>query len=219
MLYLAHKLLQRELAKDLKQRLISSPDWVDGRETALGRAKQIKRNFQLKLGDSYKKFTQEILEVLRNDSSLQAYAMPTKFFSILFSRTGEGMFYGPHCDMPYHANGRRDLSFTIFLNDSSEYEGGELILNIPPLRQSIKLNAGEIIVYPTKYLHEVLKVTSGERFVCVGWIQSQISSDLDRDILWTMRKGLSELKKIENSESAFETLNLAYFNIYKRFMD
>jgi len=219
MLYFASKLIKAEIAKGLKERLLASSDWIDGRETALGKAKERKRNFQLKAGNSYNTFAREILSILEKDQGFQNYALPARVFSLLFSRTGPGMFYGPHTDMPHHKQGRRDLSFTLFLNDPTEYEGGELILNIPPMRQKIKLNAGEIIIYPTKYLHEVSKVIDGERFVCVGWIQSQISSDHDRDILLTLRTALTKLKKMPNHDSAFETLNLAYCNIYKRFLD
>ena len=219
MLYLPHKLLDKETAKDLRERLMASTEWIDGRSTALGKAKEIKRNLQLKNGDTYKNFSREILNFLQKDDVVKAYAFPTKFFSFLFSRTGKGMFYGPHCDMPHHQNGRRDLSFTLFLNEPSEYKGGELILNIPPLRPSIKLQAGEIIIYPTQYLHEVAKVTDGERFVCVGWIHSQISNDKDRDILFTLMQTLAEIKKLPNSDAAFTKTNLVYMNLYKRFHD
>ena len=219
MLYLPHKLFNKETAKDLKDRLMACPDWVDGRETALGKAKEIKKNLQLKIGDSYRNFSQEILNFAQKDDIVKAYAFPEKFFSILFSRTGEGMFYGSHVDMPHHPNGRRDLSFTIFLNEPEEYKGGELVLNIPPLKPRIKLQAGGMIIYPTKYLHEVLKVTEGERFVCVGWIQSQIANENDRDILFNLMKSLAEIKKLPKNDAAFNGINLIYMNLYKRFHD
>tara|TARA_Y100001968_G_C19411618_1_gene746625 strand:- start:349 stop:1008 length:660 start_codon:yes stop_codon:yes gene_type:complete len=219
MLYSAHKLINEEEAKDFKERLIASTDWVDGKETALGRAKDIKRNLQLSNGDSYKIFSQEIINILNNDNTFQVYTMPKKIFSILFSRTGVGGFYGPHCDFPYNPNGRRDLSFTLFLNQPSEYEGGELILNIPPMKKTVKLNAGEIVIYPTKYLHEVTKVQKGERIVCVGWIHSQISNDMDRQTLLSLRLGLGELKQIKATQSIYNRFNLVYMNLYKRFLD
>ena len=49
---------------------------------------------------------------------------------------------------------------------------GELILSIPPENKAI-VDAGSIIIYPTKYLHEVKKLAK-ERIVCVGWIESYI---------------------------------------------
>ena len=219
MLYIAHKLLDQESAKHLKERLISCSDWVEGKETAMGRAKDIKRNLQLCYGDSYKSFAKEIINILNNNNTFTCYTMPKTIFSILFSRTGVGGFYGAHCDFPYNPIGRRDLSFTLFLNQPSEYDGGELILNIPPIQKTVKLKAGEIVVYPTKYMHEVSKVSKGERIVCVGWIHSQISNDIDRDTLYNLRLGLGELKKMKNTQAIYNRFNLTYMNLYKRFLD
>ena len=127
------------------------------------------------------------------------------------------MFYGPHVDLALTEGGRRDLSFTIFLNDKNEYKGGELILYIPPEKRQIKLNAGDIIIYPTKYLHEVKQVTEGERMVCVGWIESQIISDDDREIISSLKKSLYEIENNSNcSETTKLNLNTAINRIYKR---
>ena len=57
------------------------------------------------------------------------------------------MYYGPHVD-EVHVPGGGDYSFTIFLNNPSDYDGGELVLKVPPENKAIKLNAGSIIVYP-----------------------------------------------------------------------
>ena len=131
------------------------------------------------------------------------------------------MFYGPHCDSPYLPNGRRDLSFTIFLNEKQKYKGGELILYIPPEKKQIKLNPGEMIIYPTKYLHEVKEVTEGERMVCVGWIESQIPRDDDRESLSLMRTGISEItKQLGNTYTpAILNMNVSFNRIYKRFLN
>ena len=69
------------------------------------------------------------------------------------------MYYGRHVDEVYSSEGRRDYSFTIFLNNPNDYDGGELVLNIPPENKAIKLDAGSIIIYPTKYVHEVREVS------------------------------------------------------------
>ena len=42
----------------------------------------------------------------------------------------------------------RQLNYQLILNQPNEYTGGELILNISPEKKSIKLQAGEMIVYP-----------------------------------------------------------------------
>ena len=139
-----------------------------------------------------------------------------KIFSLLFTRTGKGMYYGPHVDTPYlFGQGRSDLSFTIFLNQPHEYKGGELILNITPEKKSIKLKAGEMIVYPTKYLHEVKEVTEGERMVCIGWIQSQIANNEDRESIHLVKQGLTEIIQTHGVSSATIKIFNGISNIHK----
>ena len=98
---------------------------------------------------------------------------------------------------------------------------GELILYISPEKKQIKLNPGEMIIYPTKYLHEVKEVTEGERMVCVGWIESQIPRDDDRESLFLMKRAISEITKQlgNNPNSAIMDLKVSFNNIYKRFLD
>ena len=128
------------------------------------------------------------------------------------------MFYGSHLDFPFISSGRRDLSFTIFLNEPNEYEGGELTLYIPPEQKQIKMNIGEVIIYPTKYLHEVKEVTRGERMVCVGWIESQILRDDDRECLYLMKAGLSEIIEKHGLSSATQNLKISFNRLYKNFL-
>ena len=43
----------------------------------------------------------------------------------------------------------------------SKYEGGELIIENINSEEKFKLNAGEIIIYPSTYLHSVQEIISG----------------------------------------------------------
>ena len=222
MLYLTHKLLEEAKAKDLARRLMMSSEWVDGK-AASAPGSLVKRNLQLNFGtEDHSKLSTEIINIIENDYRIKNYSFPAKIFNILFTRTGAGMFYGPHLDSPYLPTaGRRDLSFTIFLNDPKDYKGGELILYISPERKQIKLNPGEMIIYPTKYLHEVQEVTEGERMVCVGWIESQIPRDDDRESLFLMRTGISEIANQlgNNPTPSIQNLNISFNRIYKRFLN
>ena len=217
MLYFAHRLLNEEKARDLAKRLMLSTDWVDGKASS-AQGSRVKRNLQLNLGAIHSGFSKEVIDIIENDEFINNISFPAKIFNILFTRTGVGMFYGPHTDNPYLSSGRRDLSFTIFLSEAKDYEGGELILYMPPERKQIKLNPGEIIIYPTKYLHEVKEVIKGERMVCVGWIESQIPRDDDRESLYLMKASLSEIKKQLGNTQSIQNLGISYNTIYKRFM-
>ncbi len=216
MLYLPHKLFDKEKVQYLRKELLMSNEWLDGKNSAKG--SQVKKNLQLNPGEFNTKLSNEIIKTIENDPMINNYSFPSKIFNILFSRTGMGMFYGPHVDSPYLETGRRDFSFTIFLNNPKEYEGGELVLYIPPEKKQIKMKEGEMIIYPTKYLHEVKEVTSGERMVCVGWIQSQIARDDDRESLTLMKTAMLEIIEKNGTSLSTQNLSLSFNNIYKRFL-
>ena len=218
MLYYSHKFLNEDTASKFAKRLIASDDWVDGKFS--NRGSQVKRNLQLNsAGEDYDEFSNEIINLAENDNIIKNYVFPAKVFNIVFSRTGTGMFYGPHLDAPFLNSGRRDLSFTLFLNEKKDYRGGELILYVPPEKKQIKLNPGEMIIYPTKYLHEVKEVTEGERLVCVGWIESQIPDNEDRESLSMINSGIGEIIRNYGTTNASQSLKIGYNNLFKRLMN
>tara|TARA_B100000579_G_scaffold409582_1_gene398749 strand:- start:227 stop:880 length:654 start_codon:yes stop_codon:yes gene_type:complete len=216
MLYFAGNLFNQEKSDKLRKRLILSNNWVDGKMSAKGSL--IKRNLQLSNCDEKKSIQEEVIEAIKNNSLINNFTFSAKIFNLLFTRTGIGMYYGPHVDSPYTPSGRRDLSFTIFLNKPDEYEGGELILYIPPETKKIKLNQGDIIIYPTRYLHEVKEVTNGERMVCVGWIESQISRDDVREDLYLLQSSISQIIEKYGYSTTAQNLNLSFNNLHKRFL-
>lgn len=220
MLYHTFKLLSKPDLSTIISELMISPDWVDGARSATGGAKLVKRNIQLlPSSDTYKALDKRVIELLMSDDSpLMTSIFPKQIINILFSRTSAGMRYGNHVDAAHTTQGRRDYSFTLFLTNPSDYEGGELILNVPPEQKAIKLEPGSIIIYPTKYLHEVREVTKGERMVCVGWIESYIKKDDEREMLGLIRTAIFQAKSNENSKSIL-TLNIAYERLKKYFGD
>ena len=71
-----------------------------------------------------------------------------------------GDFHGLHRDN-YATHFSRDLAIIIHLSDPTEYEGGELIVNneITPRQK------GAAIIFDTSQLHELTKVTKGDRYI------------------------------------------------------
>lgn len=63
----------------------------------------------------------------------------------------------------------RKLSFSLGISDKDDYEGGELLTKINHKEPSIKLDKGEIVIFPSWMLHKVTPVTKGKRKVIVGW--------------------------------------------------
>lgn len=220
MLYHTFKLLSESALSMMVSELMQSPGWVDGARSARGSAKDIKRNIQLDVGsDTYMNQNEKVQHLLMNEKSIMnSFVFPKKIVNILFSRTSAGMYYGKHVDAAYVGNSRRDYSFTLFLTNPREYDGGELILNIPPEQKSIKLEAGSIVIYPTKYMHEVKEVTQGERIACVGWIESLIKSDHERELLGQIRSAMSCVTN-NDTTSGMLYLNIVYQSLKKHFGD
>ena len=66
---------------------------------------------------------------------------------------------------------QRKLSFSIFINDPSEYEGGQLEIWMDNNQYDIiPKTKGGIVVFPSFLLHRVTPVTKGIRKVIVGFI-------------------------------------------------
>jgi hypothetical protein len=78
---------------------------------------------------------------------------------------------------------RGDLSATLFLSDPADYEGGELCFTRVGTEERIKLNAGDLFLYPASTLHHVAPVTRGERLAVVFWVQSMIRDHEKREMV------------------------------------
>jgi len=115
--------------------------------------------------------------------------LPKIIHGIMFTKSSQKMGYGRHIDNPFMSTGRSDLSFTLSLTNNDFYGGGELIIETMNSEEKFKLNAGEIIIYPSSYLHSVSKVINGERLVCVGWIESYVKSAEEREYLFDLDAG------------------------------
>lgn len=77
--------------------------------------------------------------------------------------------YGAHTDSGPGMMVRK-LSFVIQLSNPTDYEGGNLKLYLSDDPLIIPKRKGSICFFPSYVLHEVTKVTKGERFSLVGWI-------------------------------------------------
>ena len=60
---------------------------------------------------------------------------------------GDG--YGWHVDNPFTSHGRRDLSFTVFLSDDSDYDGGQLEIQASDKSTEYVLPIGHVLIYPS----------------------------------------------------------------------
>ena len=189
--YLTCPLLLNEEIKTLKENLSSdNSNWEDGKKTAGILASKVKNNLQLnRNSDSSTKNARFIVQKILNNTLIKSFALPKKIHGIMFTKSSKGMKYGRHVDNAYMSSGRADLSFSIFLNKKNSYAGGELVIENINTENKFKLNDGEIIIYPSTYLHSVEEITNGERLVCVGWIESYVKSIEEREYLFDIDAG------------------------------
>ena len=189
--YLIHELLNTEEINLIKNELEKYPqDWEDGKKTAGSHASMVKNNLQLNRNSEIsKKYSQLINKKILSNQLIKSFSLPKRIHGLMFTKSSKNMHYGRHIDNPYMSSGRSDLSFTLSLTNKEFYEGGELIIETMNSEEKFKLNGGEIIIYPSSYLHSVSEVVNGERLVCVGWIESYVKSTEEREYLFDLDAG------------------------------
>ena len=189
--YLTHQLLNAEEIKLIKKEIEdATQDWEDGKKTAGSHASMFKNNLQLnRNSDISIKNSQLINKKILLNPLIKSFSLPKQIHGIMFTKSSKNMHYGRHIDNPYMSSGRSDLSFTLSLTNKEFYKGGELIIETINSEEKFKLNAGEVIIYPSSYLHSVNEVTNGERLVCVGWIESYVKSIEEREYLFDLDAG------------------------------
>ena len=219
--YLTHSLLNKSEAHEISQRLKGeTSSWQDGKKTAGSIASKIKNNFQL---DKNSKLSNEIKEIvvskIISNPLIKSFTLPSLIHGVMFTKSLQGNGYGMHVDNPYMPSGRSDLSFTLFLNEPENYEGGSLCIQTINETKEIKLSAGEMIIYPSTKLHSVGQVEKGERFVCVGWIQSYIQNNEDRSFLFGLDAGAKGLLAKHGRSDELDLIFQAYSNLLRRLGD
>jgi PKHD-type hydroxylase len=215
--YLTHQLLNAEeinfIVKELEQ---ENQGWEDGKKTAGSHASIVKNNLQLNRNTEVSKNNAQIVnKKILSSQLIKSFSLPKRIHGIMFTKSTNQMHYGRHIDNPYMSSGRSDLSFTLSLTNKDFYEGGELIIETMNSEEKFKLNAGEIIIYPSSYLHSVNEVISGERLVCVGWIESYVKSAEEREYLFDLDAGARSLLAKYGRTDEVDLIFKSYSNLLR----
>ena len=219
--YLTHSLINKSEAINIVQKLKAEKSaWQDGKKTAGSHAAKVKQNFQL---DKESKLSIEMQDHIVNkiisNPLIKSFTLPSSIHGVMFTKSLSGDGYGTHIDNPYMPSGRSDLSFTLFLNDQKDYQGGELSIQTMNKTEKIKLSAGEMIIYPSTQLHSVARVMKGERYVCVGWIQSYVQNNEDRNFLFGLDAGAKGLLAKHGRSDELDLIFQSYSNLLRRLGD
>jgi len=215
--FISHELLNTEEIKLIKNNIGKKDlDWEDGRKTAGKQASLVKNNLQLKKESKVaQKLSSFIIKKMLRDDLIKSFALPKKIHGGMFTKSKTGMRYGRHIDNAFMSSGRADLAFTIFLSEKGQYGGGELLIENINSENKFKLNSGEIIVYPSTYLHCVKEVTSGERIVFIGWIESYVKSIEEREYLFDLDAGARTLLARHGRSDELDLIFKSYSNLLR----
>jgi PKHD-type hydroxylase len=199
MLIVIPHVLDADTLAVFRQRL-SGTSWVDGRETAGNLSAQVKQNRQLSAQDPVGiELGNQIVRLLSAHPLFLSAALPNLIHPPLFNRYSDGGHYGMHVDgsimpLPDGRLLRSDLSATLFLSEPDDYDGGELTIETAFGAQAVKLEAGDMVLYPSSSLHQVTPVTSGERLCSFFWIQSMVADAHKRSMLFDLDQSIQSLR-------------------------
>ena len=215
--YLTHQLLNSEELEIIRKNLNKEELlWEDGRQTAGEYAAKVKNNLQLRRDSELSiKFSGLIKKKILSNELIKSFALPKKIHGTIFSKSKSGMKYGSHIDNPYMSSGRADLSFTVFLNSKDNYKGGELSIEDLNSEAKFKLTEGEMIIYPSTYLHSVEEVLDGERLVFIGWIESYVKSIEEREYLFDLDAGARTLLAKHGRSDELDLIFKSYSNLLR----
>ena len=206
--------------------VMTRASWVDGRVTAGHQSAQVKDNRQLpenspealELGDM-------IVGALERNPLFITATLPLRVFPPLFNRYEGGESFGAHLDNSIRQipgtplRVRTDISATLFLSAPQDYDGGELVIDDVYGAHEVKLNAGDMVVYPASSLHHVKPVTRGVRLASFFWVQSMVRDDGTRTLLFDLDMAINKVHQALPHHGAVTELTNCYHNLLRRFAE
>ncbi len=227
MLLTIEKALNERQVQALREQLGQAGDaWVDGRVSAGYQGAPVKFNQQIDEASEVAAQCQRlILEALERHPRFISAVLPNEVYPPMFNRYGEGMNFGAHVDgsVRIHPHtGRKlrtDVSVTLFLSDPSEYDGGELEVMDQYGSHSVKLAAGDMVVYPATSLHRVTPITRGLRLASFFWVQSLVRDDAQRAMMFDLDNAIQRLNQTGADDQARRTLIGLYHNLMRQWTE
>lgn len=220
MLHIPGVLEQAEVLEFRRQ--LAQLEWADGRGTVGAQGALVKHNLQLDPANPVAlTLGARILQRLATNAQFFSAALPLRILPPLFNRYTGGGNYGPHVDgaVMRHAGSnvplRSDISCTLFLVEPVEYDGGELIVKDSYGEHEAKLPAGDLLVYPSTSLHEVMPVTRGARTCAFFWIQSMVRDDARRSALYDLDQTIQSLRARLGENPDCVALTAHYHNLLR----
>lgn len=197
--------------------------WGDGRVTAGFQSAKAKDNLQL-AQDSVeaRELGALVVGALERSPLFISAALPNHVFPPLFNKYEPGMAFGAHVDNAIRQipgtprRLRTDVSATLFISASEDYDGGELIVEDTFGTHNVKLPAGDMILYSATSLHRVAPVTRGARIASFFWIQSMVKDDGERTLLFNFDRAIVQLGQTAPDQPTLVQLTSIYHNLVRK---
>ena len=190
-------------------------DFGDGRATAGAHARTVKANDQALPAPDLDAILTKVETTLTTNLLFRSAARPKALTRLILSRYRQGQTYGLHVDDALMQGLRTDLSFTLFLSDPANYDGGALVIEDTFEARAIKPGAGDLILYPSTTLHRVEPVSRGERLAVVGWVQSLIRDAGQREVLFDLDQSVDACFAAEGKSPQFDRLAKTRSNLLR----
>lgn len=181
------------------RKVMDEAAWVDGKTTAGPQAASVKQNGQLPDSPQARELGDMVLDALGRSALFISAAVPLRVLPPMFNRYGQGQFFGSHVDGAIRSVAgtgirlRTDMSCTLFLAEPNDYDGGDLVIEDNYGSQSVKLPAGDMVLYPSTSVHHVTPVTRGYRVASFFWLQSMVRNDSARSMLFDLDQSIQKL--------------------------
>lgn len=208
----------------LAREWLAGVNFVDGKASAGAAARRVKHNLEAERSTgALERLDQMVMGNLARQPAYRGGALPLHAATPLYIRYTPGMEYGEHLDDALMGAGgvlyRSDVAVTVFLSAPEDYDGGALVIRGASGEQTVKLPAGDAVLYPAGTLHRVGPVTRGERLVAVTWVQSVVRDPARRELLYGLN--LAREKLLQSAPDAEETaqVNAAYSNLIRMWSD
>jgi PKHD-type hydroxylase len=204
------------------ENLAADANFMDGKLTASLAAKDVKNNWQMDAeSESLAKIRTILTEAIKTSPLFNIAALPKTVYPFIVSKHTLGNYYGWHVDSPVMGEPpmRTDLAMTIFLSDPESYEGGELIIQSEAGTTAFKPAKGDAVLYPCQYLHCVGEVKSGARLAAITWIQSNVKSPEQRQILFQLNQIHASLYNQAPNAPETNLLLQTHSNLFRMWAD
>lgn len=130
-----------------------------------------------------------------------------------FNKYEQGQHYSKHIDAFKQEGIQTDWSYTLMLQPP--IKGGELELNLSGRTVKVDLGPGDVVIYPSGNIHQVLPVEEGTRLAAIGWIESLITRADEREILVNLIDSIRDLESEDTHKETILKLSYTYHNLLR----